>query len=274
MSRRQRKGLRKKETEHEATPLRAGEENKGEGLQQGGGDFWERTISRRSLVGRSPGQEQGSRSRSEGVHRAPPLSFCCEERRRKLEKGGGGQRSYGQGCTNRNYKERAREPHYKERVTDHDYKESESEPYASGIAYRRINIGLGREGRRTLEHKGALIGCQNDRRRAVGQYSEDSDISEVSRDQGPWPGSRRVSLLRVSHMASCHRLPRLPASLPSRIPSSSLSDREEELVYSYIASRDQREKEVEIYEHLPSRRWKKEEVNISKSMLVNLVTNR
>ena len=83
-------------------------------------------------------------------------------------------------------------------------------------------------------------------------------------------------------MTSSHHLPRLtartslgsslrsslvkrPASytLSSSSSSSSLSDREEEdismaqicrsrVVHSYIASRGQREKEVEIYEHLPA----------------------
>ena len=99
---------------------------------------------------------------------------------------------------------------------------------------------------------------------------------------------RRVSLRRLTTMTSSHHLPRLTArtSLGSSLrssscsslsqassakrptsctlsSSSSLSDREEEdismaqicrsrVVHSYIASRGQREKEVEIYEHLPA----------------------
>ena len=99
----------------------------------------------------------------------------------------------------------------------------------------------------------------------------------------------RVSLRRLSRMTSCHHLPRLPtrplagslrssscsslsqasssASRPIPIlltssSTSSLSDREEMvslahidqnlIVHSYVASRGQREKEVEIYEHLPA----------------------
>ena len=108
----------------------------------------------------------------------------------------------------------------------------------------------------------------------------------------------RVSLRRLSRMTSYHHLPRLPsrplagslrssscsslsqassASRPMPIlltssSASSLSDREEVIslahidqnliVHSYVASRGQREKEVEIYEHLPAYRLIKTRNNL------------
>ena len=117
-------------------------------------------------------------------------------------------------------------------------------------------------------------------------------MPEFGWKEGGRQGSgRRVSLRRLTTMASNHHLPRLPVrqtSLGSSIRSSScsslsqassaklpisimfssssvssLSDKEEDvislahidrnlIVHSYIASRGQREKEVEIYEYLPA----------------------
>lgn len=124
------------------------------------------------------------------------------------------------------------------------------------------------------------------------QRTPANHVPEFGWKEGGRQGSgRRVSLRRLTTMASNHHLPRLPVrqtSLGSSIRSSScsslsqassaklpisimfssssvssLSDKEEDvislahidrnlIVHSYIASRGQREKEVEIYEYLPA----------------------
>ena len=119
--------------------------------------------------------------------------------------------------------------------------------------------------------------------KAIWEDEPNIKLVRVTMDVKP-----RVSLRRLSKMSSHHHLPRLPtrpltgslrssscsslsqASSASRpMPflltsssTSSLSDREEAIslahidqnmiVHSYVASRGQREKEVEIYEHLPA----------------------
>ena len=130
---------------------------------------------------------------------------------------------------------------------------------------------------------------RTDRRPAEPQKAILEDESNFARGRAMTMGARpRVSLRRLSRMTSCHHLPRLPTRplagslrssscsslsqdssatrpapfLLSSSSTSSLEDREEVLslahidqnliVHSYVASRGQREKEVEIYEHLPA----------------------
>ena len=130
---------------------------------------------------------------------------------------------------------------------------------------------------------------RTDRRPAEPQRAILEDESNFARGRAMTMGARpRVSLRRLSRMTSCHHLPRLPARplagslrssscsslsqdssatrpapfLLSSSSTSSLEDREEVLslahidhnmiVHSYVASRGQREKEVEIYEYLPA----------------------
>ena len=130
---------------------------------------------------------------------------------------------------------------------------------------------------------------RTDRRPAELQMAILEDESNFARGRAMTMGARpRVSLRRLSRMTSCHHLPRLPTRplagslrssscsslsqdssatrpapfLLSSSSTSSLEDREEVLslahidqnliVHSYVASRGQREKEVEIYEYLPA----------------------
>ena len=130
---------------------------------------------------------------------------------------------------------------------------------------------------------------RTDRRPAEPQKAILEDESNFARGRAMTMGARpRVSLRRLSRMTSCHHLPRLPTRplagslrssscsslsqdssatrpapfLLSSSSTSSLEDREEVLslahidhnliVHSYVASRGQREKEVEIYEYLPA----------------------
>ena len=130
---------------------------------------------------------------------------------------------------------------------------------------------------------------RTDRRPAELQKAILEDESNFARGRAMTMGARpRVSLRRLSRMTSCHHLPRLPTRplagslrssscsslsqgssatrpapfLLSSSSTSSLEDREEVLslahidhnliVHSYVASRGQREKEVEIYEYLPA----------------------
>ena len=138
-----------------------------------------------------------------------------------------------------------------------------------------------------VSHKSMERGQAEHQKATISAILEDAQ--NMTRGQATMEAKPRVSLRRLSRMTSHHHLPRLPsrplagslrssscsslsqassASRPMPIlltsSSSSLSDREEVIsmahidqnliVHSYVASRGQREKEVEIYEHLPAYR--------------------
>ena len=139
-----------------------------------------------------------------------------------------------------------------------------------------------------VSHKSMERGQAEHHKATISAILEDAQ--NMTRGQATMEAKPRVSLRRLSRMTSHHHLPRLPsrplagslrssscsslsqassASRPMPIlltssSASSLTDTEEGIslahidqnliVHSYVASRGQREKEVEIYEHLPAYR--------------------
>ena len=157
---------------------------------------------------------------------------------------------------------------------------------------RRNRRSCSQEKREPPEGHLQEVGSQRKHWQDEFQRTPSNHVPEFGLKNSVRQGSpRRVSLRRLTTMTSNHHLPRLPvrqtslgssirssscsslsqassAKLPTSImlsssSVSSLSDKEEDvislahidrnlIVHSYIASRGQREKEVEIYEYLPA----------------------